>query len=110
MDVGHLGLELLLTLGLLLAGPFFLISVVQSIRWLLITESQIRPNVRLRDMRLGLLAFFGTAAVLLHPEALTEKGIEARAKTLSWLRRLLLVSCVLAALVLTNELVNPQPM
>lgn len=110
MNFGQLTIDLLLTLGLLLAGPIFLICIVQSVRWLVVTETHIKPEVRLKDLHLGLLAVFGPSAVLFHREVLTEKGVQARANTLAWLRRLLLTSCVLAALVLVKETVHPEPM
>lgn len=77
-------------------------------KWLHKAEGEIKPGLHLADSRPFVLGMLGRTAVLAQPEMLTEKGIAARASTLSWLRRLLLVSAILVVLIVLKEYAHPQ--
>lgn len=105
-----IAVDLILLLGLLSAAPFWLVCFFQLIKWLHKAEGEIKPGLHVADSRPLLLGMLGRTAVLAKPEMLTEKGLAARAATMLWLRRILLTSAILVALIALKEFVHPEPM
>lgn len=102
--------DLILLLGLLVAAPFWLVCFFQVMKWLHKAEGEIKPGLHLADSRPLLLGLLGRTAVLAQPEMLTDKGLAARAATMLWLRRILLTSAILVALIVLKEFMHPEPM
>lgn len=106
----RIAVDLILLLGLLIAAPFWLVCFFQVMKWLHKAENALKPGLHLADSRPFLLGMLGRTAVLAQPEMLTEKGLAARAATMLWLRRILLTSAILVALIALKEFVHPEPM
>jgi hypothetical protein len=105
-----IAIDLILLLGLLVGAPFWLVCFFQVIKWLHKAEGEIKPGLHLADSRPLLLGMLGRSAVLIQPEMLTEKGLAARTATMLWLRRILLTSAILVALIVLKEFMHPEPM
>ncbi len=109
-DGTAIAVDLILLLGLLAAAPFWLVCFFQVIKWLHKAEGEIKPGMHLADSRPLVLGMLGRTAVLAQPEMLTERGLAARAATMLWLRRILLTSAILVALIALKNFVHPEPM